>query len=61
MENRIRILIADNQSLMASALKNILETQEDFRVVAIAKNGLEAVQIASQSKIDVAILDIQMP
>lgn len=58
---KIRVLIADDQPLMASALKTILSTQTDLEVVGLAQNGIEAVQIASQWKIDVAVLDIQMP
>ena len=58
---KIRVLIADDQPLMASALKTILSTQTDLEVVGLAQNGIEAVQIASQWKIDVAVLDIRMP
>lgn len=58
---KIRVLIADDQPLMASALKTILSTQTDLEVVGLAQNGIEAVQIASRWKIDVAVLDIQMP
>ena len=58
---KIRVLIADDQPLMASALKTILSTQADLEVVGLAQNGIEAVQIASRWKIDVAVLDIQMP
>lgn len=58
---KIRLLIADDQPLLAFSLKTILSTQEDIEVVGIAQNGIEAIQVASQWKIDVAILDIQMP
>ena len=58
---RLQILIADDSEFMRIAYKRILESQSNFRVVAMASNGEEAVQKAAESAPDVAILDIRMP
>lgn len=57
----IRVLLADDQKLMASALKTIFSSQGDIDVVAIACDGREAIAAADQWSVDVAIVDIQMP
>ena len=57
----LQILIADDSEFMRIAYKRILESQSNFRVVAMASNGEEAVQKAAESAPDVAILDIRMP
>ncbi|MGZ7496096.1 response regulator [Corynebacterium sp. ZY180755] len=61
MSENIRILIADDQPMIASALKTILSSSEDLEVVATAGDGLRAVELAREWDIDVAVLDIQMP
>ncbi|MDA1129029.1 MAG: response regulator transcription factor [Chloroflexi bacterium] len=58
---QLQILIADDSEFMRIAYKRILESQSNFRVVAMASNGEEAVQKAAESTPDVAILDIRMP
>lgn len=58
---QMQILIADDSEFMRIAYKRILESQSNFRVVAMASNGEEAVQKAAESAPDVAILDIRMP
>jgi two-component system, NarL family, response regulator NreC len=57
----IRILIADDHTIIRSGLKLLLEQQADFKVIAEANDGREAVQLAEQHHPDVAILDIGMP
>ena len=59
--DRLKILIADDSEFMRIAYKRILESQANLRVVAMASDGEEAVQMAVQTKPDVAILDIRMP
>lgn len=56
----LRILLADDESLNALALRAQLEVL-DHLVVASARNGLEAVELARSTPFDLAILDIQMP
>src|ERR1022692_3064899 len=57
----IRILLADDHTIIRSGLRLLLEQQPDFKVVAEAGNGREAAQLVSQHHTDVAILDIGMP
>ena len=58
---QIRILLADDHTIIRSGLRLLLEQQADFKVVAEAANGTEAVQLAGQHHPEVAILDIGMP
>jgi DNA-binding NarL/FixJ family response regulator len=57
----IRILIADDHTLVRAGLRRILDDEVDIDVVAEAADGAEAVTAAQQNEIDVAILDISMP
>ena len=57
----MRILLADDQPMLLSALTTILNTQPDIQVVATASNGAEAIKQAKNHDIDVAVLDIRMP
>ncbi|WP_370109662.1 response regulator [Streptacidiphilus sp. MAP12-33] len=58
---QIRILLADDQPLVRSGLRVLINDNADLRVVAEAGNGGEAVALAAQVKPDVAVLDIRMP
>ncbi len=58
---QIRILVADDHTIIRSGLRLLLEQQTDFKVVAEANNGREAVELASRHNPEVAILDIGMP
>src|SRR5690554_4480681 len=57
----INVMIADDHSLMRKGLQQILELEDDIRVVAQAKNGEEAVEKALLTKPDVILMDINMP
>lgn len=57
----INILIADDDALIRDGLKMLLESQSDFNITGIAKNGKEAVSLCRDQKNDVALLDIRMP
>lgn len=57
----MNILVAEDQSMLRDALCQLLELQEAVRQVFPARNGLEAQAILQKEKIDVAILDIEMP
>jgi two-component system, NarL family, response regulator NreC len=56
----IRILLADDHTLMRQGLRQILEHDPEFLVVAEAESGLEAVEQAEARQPDVAIVDIAM-
>jgi two-component system response regulator DesR len=57
----IRLLIADDQSLVRGALAALLSMEDDFEVVAEVGRGDEVVGAALAAKPDVALLDIEMP
>ncbi|MFF2849771.1 response regulator [Streptomyces sp. NPDC058001] len=57
----IRVLIADDEALMRTGIRLILENAEDIEVVAEAGDGREAAAACRAQDIDVALLDIQMP
>ena len=57
----IRILLADDHTLMRRGLRALLERQNGFAVVAEAADGREAVEIAAALSPDVAVIDIGMP
>ena len=57
----IRVLIADEQSMVRTGLRMLLSSEEDIDVVAEASNGLEAVQKADRFDPDVILMDIRMP
>ena len=57
----IRVLIADDQALIRSGFKMILESEEDIAVVAEAADGVEAERLAAQHCPDVVLMDVRMP
>ncbi|MEU1941259.1 response regulator [Streptomyces sp. NPDC059474] len=57
----IRVLIADDEALMRTGIRLILENAEDIEVVAEAGDGREAAAACRAQDVDVALLDIQMP
>ncbi len=62
MENeRIKIVIADDNKEFSSILSDFLKGQNDFEIVGIAKDGLEAVKLVTNYQPDVLVLDIIMP
>ena len=57
----VRILLADDQAMVRSALAALLALEDDFEVVAEVGRGDEVVAAARASAPDVALLDIEMP
>jgi YesN/AraC family two-component response regulator len=57
----IRILLADDQALIRSGIRALLEAEDDIQVVAEASDGRQAVVLAREHRPDIALVDIQMP
>jgi DNA-binding NarL/FixJ family response regulator len=57
----IRVLLADDQAMIRSGLKLILEDQPDISVIAEASDGVDAIAQARQLRPDVCLVDIRMP
>ena len=57
----IRILLADDQALIRSGIRSLLEAEDDIEVVAEAADGRQAVALAAEHRPDIALVDIQMP
>jgi DNA-binding NarL/FixJ family response regulator len=57
----IRVLVADDQSMVRAGFRMLLGGEEDIEVVAEASNGLEAVDKAGRFDPDVVLMDIRMP
>jgi DNA-binding NarL/FixJ family response regulator len=57
----IRVLIADDQSLVRAGFRLVLENETDIEVVGEASNGEEAIHSAGRLKPDVVLMDIRMP
>jgi len=58
---QIRIVLADDHTIIRSGLRLLLEQQPDFKVVAEASDGRQAVQLVARHHPNVVILDIGMP
>ena len=57
----IRILLADDHSILREGLRMLLDRQDEFAVVGDASNGREAVEMAEKHDPDVVIMDLAMP
>lgn len=61
MSQQVRIIIADDHTLFRQGLKQVLELEKDFLVVAEVGSGDEAFTAAQQLNPDVVVLDVSMP
>jgi AmiR/NasT family two-component response regulator len=59
-ETRLRVLIAEDETIIRLDLRQILE-ESGLEVCAEARDGLEAIELARETKPDVAVLDMKMP
>jgi two-component system response regulator DesR len=57
----IRVLLAEDQSMVLGALAALLELEADIEVVGRARDGNEALRLARESRPDVVVTDIEMP
>ena len=58
---KIKVLVVDDQELLAREIQSILKTDDDLEVVGIALDGFDALQKLSETPADVVLLDIRMP
>jgi DNA-binding NarL/FixJ family response regulator len=58
---RARILLADDHAVVRRGLRLVLDAAPDLEVVAEAADGVEAVEIGLQERLDLAVLDVAMP
>jgi DNA-binding NarL/FixJ family response regulator len=59
--NKIKILIADDHTIVRAGIRQLLETQPDFEIVAEVENGREAIEQANLQPLDVILMDLRMP
>lgn len=57
----IRVVVADDHSVVREGIRHILESDPEFNVVAEAANGAEAIRTVREHRPDVAVLDVSMP
>jgi len=57
----IRLLLAEDQTLMRQGLKTLLELEPGFRVIGEANDGAGAVKLALELRPDILLMDVQMP
>ena len=61
MNEKIKVLVSDDNQDFAKTLVNYLSKDEDLEVVGIARDGQEAYDKILETKPDIALLDIIMP
>ena len=58
---KLRILLADDHTVMRTGLRVLLERQANLEVVGEAENGRDAIQLAASLRPDVVVMDVGMP
>ncbi|HEX8033007.1 MAG TPA: response regulator transcription factor [Ktedonobacterales bacterium] len=57
----IRILLCEDQTLMREGLRTVLELEPGFQVAGEAADGAEGVRLAEEVRLDIVLMDVQMP
>lgn len=58
---RIRVMLVDDHEIMRDGLAFLLESEPGIEIVAQAKDGIDALEVARRAKPDVVLMDITMP
>ena len=58
---KIKVLIADDQTILAEGIKSVLETDESLEIVGLAFDGFDALEKMKTTSPDVVLMDIRMP
>jgi DNA-binding NarL/FixJ family response regulator len=61
VNQRIRIVLADDHPLLLTGVRNLIQTEPDLEIVGEASTGLEALRVIRTAKPDLAVLDVTMP
>ncbi len=61
MQNQIRVLLIENQTLVRIGIKTILEANSDFEIVGEAENGAEGFELFKRLNPDITILSLRLP
>ena len=61
MEDRIKVLVVDDESLARRGIRDLLESEKDFEIVGEARNGREALSAIQRLAPDLVFLDVRMP
>lgn len=59
--DEIRVIVVDDDAIVRHSLASILGSQDDLTIVATATNGAEAVDLVHERRVDVVLMDVQMP
>jgi DNA-binding NarL/FixJ family response regulator len=61
VDGKIKVLLADDDPLFLESLRTLIDEQPELSVVAAARNGLEAIELADELDPDAAVVDLHMP
>ncbi|MBI3742086.1 MAG: response regulator transcription factor, partial [Chloroflexi bacterium] len=57
----IRVVIADDHTIVRQGIRSLLQAEPDIKVIGEASDGREAVQLTRELKPDVVVMDLAMP
>ena len=61
MDKKIKVMIADDQVILAEGIRSVLETDSELEVVGLAFDGFDALKKMEENMPDVVLMDIRMP